>query len=349
MKTTDHLQEFEDKIRQEEKAIKRPTVLVVGYTGTGKTSLIQAVCGKNVVPDEKIGAGLPQTQYFDFYENSVIRFWDSKGLEAGDSETEFIEGAKKHVRELQADSNVDNHVHLTWYAIQGSGARVTPCDLRLIKELYPNTLVLITKNDITRPNQREAMLKVLIDGGVRKERILFCSDQDEDSLKKLVQFSLELLPEAYKDAFMSAQMVDLDAKQIRAKAIIHSASVAAAAVGASPIPISDAAILAPIQLGMLAGLAILYGEPKEGLKATFGIVISETLGILTATSLLKFFPGLGNTVNAVVAAGFTEALGHMVNNYLKYRTEARIKGLPMPEFTISLEALKDVFKNSTSK
>ena len=55
---------------------KRPTILVAGYTGSGKTSIIRALCGESVVPDAAIGAGLPKTQAFEFYQGNAIRFFD---------------------------------------------------------------------------------------------------------------------------------------------------------------------------------------------------------------------------------------------------------------------------------
>src|SRR5437773_3319593 len=152
----DFAKEYEERRAHQ----KRPTILVAGYTGAGKTTLLQAICGKDVVPDSRVGAGLPQTQDYDFYESALIRFWDSKGLEPGDSEKGFIERTKGFVRKLQDDANVDNHLHLVWYTIQGRGARVTPCDLRLIKEIFPNVMVLLTKADITKRKQQKDMIDV---------------------------------------------------------------------------------------------------------------------------------------------------------------------------------------------
>jgi len=74
---------FEQKYAEEMGKVVKPTILVCGYTGAGKTSLIQAICGKDTVPDDRIGHGKPMTQEFVQYRNSFINLWDSKGLEAG--------------------------------------------------------------------------------------------------------------------------------------------------------------------------------------------------------------------------------------------------------------------------
>ena len=343
-KAGDPIAMFNQKMEEEIRKMRRPTILVAGYTGAGKTSLIQAICGKNVVPDNRIGEGLPKTDSFDFYESNVVRFFDSKGLEAGENEKRFIEEAKQFVRSLQDNSNVDNHIHLVWYTVQGPGARVTSCDLRLIKEIFPNVLVLITKNDITRKNQRDAMEKVLIDGGIPQGKILSCAENDIESLTKVVQLSYDILPEAYRDAFQDAQMIDFGSKHNKAHAIIHGASVAAAAAGAVPIPISDALIITPIQFGMIASLALIYNEPQEALKVAFGPAIAEVVGVLAATSLSKLIPGLGSAINATVAAALTEALGWIVQSLLKERSIARIKGTPVPELRIDLGELRKAYE-----
>ena len=332
----DAFEDFQNKYKQERQGVKRPTILVAGYTGAGKSSLIQAICGKSVVPDDKIAAGLPKTSDYDFYENELVRFFDSKGLESGESEQAFIDASRKFVRSLQDDANVDNHVHLVWYIIQGPGARVTPCDLTLIKNIFPNVIVLITKSDITRPDQLAAMTKVLVDSGISKDCILPCSELDKNSLNAVVDLSYDILPEAYRKAFISAQSVNLEKKQIIALGIITAAAGSAAAIGgANPLPLSDAILIAPIQVGMIAGLASLYNDPDVKNSATFLPVLAQVAGIETVASLTKMFPFIGQGINAAVAFALTGALGGVVNLFLVKRLEARANGKIPPEFNFN--------------
>lgn len=342
--------DFEGEFRRQKAQQKRPSILVAGYTGSGKTSIISAVCGTGIVPDAAIGAGLPKTQGFDCYENDLIRFYDSKGLEPGaTAERDFTNAVDVHVRKLQGDPNVDNHVHLVWYAIQGPGARVTPCDLRLMNDIFPkNQLVLITKNDITRPQQREAMTEVLRSNAVPLERIIPCADTDNASLRRLVDRSYDLLPEAYRAAFVSAQVLDLERKKSNAKKIIHTAALSASGVAATPLPFSDAILITPIQIGMIAGLAIVYGEPATTLKSAFLPVIAQAMGILTAASLSKLFPGLGSLIAAGVAFALTAAVGEVVHRHLVARFDARMNDRPEPDFVFDPQfflRIFDEFKN----
>ncbi|MBO0428384.1 GTPase [Vagococcus fluvialis] len=100
--------------------------------------------------------------------------------------------------------------------------------------------------------------------------------------------------------------------------IIHSATVAAGIVGASPIPFSDAVLLVPIQTTMIValykrkGLTISQGVVKGLLKAT----LISGFGKSLAGNLFKFIPGVGTiaggVINTGVAVTFTEFLGFSV-------------------------------------
>ncbi len=117
---------FEQKYAEEMGKVVKPTILVCGYTGAGKTSLIQAICGKDTVPDDRIGHGKAMTQEFFQYRNSFINLWDSKGLEPGAREAEFLNNCRALVSRLQNDPDHRNHIHLVWYVVQGPGRGSPP-------------------------------------------------------------------------------------------------------------------------------------------------------------------------------------------------------------------------------
>ncbi|MDR1367083.1 MAG: hypothetical protein LBJ13_04250 [Puniceicoccales bacterium] len=113
-----------------------------------------------------------------------------------------------------------------------------------------------------------------------------------------------------------------DNEKSKCHAIIHSASVAAGAAGAglAQIPGSDNAVITPIQVGMILGLSRIFGKSlTEGaalsfLAETVATMLGRTVARTITQLLIGWIPGIGNTVNATTAAGFTEAMGWVVAN-----------------------------------
>ena len=69
----------------------------------------------------------------------------------------------------------------------------------------------------------------------------------------------DVLPEAVRRAFVNAQGVVIDLKIDQSRAVVVAASAAAAGAAAAPVPMADAVLLRPIQLGMLAGITAIFG------------------------------------------------------------------------------------------
>ena len=362
MENFDVRKEFNSKYEEARQRFgKRPNILVCGYTGSGKSSLVKAILG-GVVPDSAIGDGAPKTLGYDCYENDLVKIWDSKGLELGETEASFTEETRRFVRSRQDDPSVDNHIHLVWYTIQGPGARVTDCDKNLIKNIFnaKNVIVVVTKNDITRPSQKSALQQVILKSGVPADRIIFTSDEEGGSqgCRELMNLSYAMLPDAYKDAFMEAQRIDREAKiqavhdkAGKARAIIATAATAAAGAGAVPIPLSDAAVIIPIQVTMIASLAALYGLREAAVRQTALPFVARLAGVFLATSLLKLVPGMGSVINATVAASLTGAMGLYVRNNFEENAIARIEGRPAPDLGFDVELFKKFYaeyrKNKT--
>jgi uncharacterized protein (DUF697 family) len=195
------------------------------------------------------------------------------------------------------------------------------------------------------------MIKKLINEGIKKERIIAVAENDDKSINDLVELSHQLLPEAYKDAFLSAQIVNIEKKEKKCAAIIHGAAASAAAIGAIPIPISDSLLIIPLQMGMIAGIGVIMGMPmgETEVMATFLPLISAAIGIQTASSLTKLIPGLGSAINAAVAGALTEGIGWIALKYFKKCAMAKIKGEPMPLFVFDREEFKTYFKEALAR
>lgn len=108
--------------------------------------------------------------------------------------------------------------------------------------------------------------------------------------------------------------VDAETKR-KAHSTIHAAALSAAIIGCSPIPFSDAVLLVPVQLTMMARLHKIFGQSwSEGLgKSLTKELVVVSFGRSTVGNILKFVPAVGTVagaaINATVAVAITESLG----------------------------------------
>ncbi len=105
-------------------------------------------------------------------------------------------------------------------------------------------------------------------------------------------------------------------QEAQCHAIIHTAATAAAGVGAgvAQLPGSDAAVIVPIQIGMVVSLAGVFGVTltRAAAEATVATQAAVMVGRGVSQFLVGWIPGVGNALNAATAAGVTEAIGWAV-------------------------------------
>lgn len=360
-------EKFEKTFNEETAKTKRPNILICGITGSGKSSLLQAILG-DIVPKEAIGAGVPQTQEYTRYEANAdslgdLVVWDSKGFELGERDEELATRQAEFIEKCAQDENPDNHIHLIWYAIPAPGGRVQPFDKFMFQKLsqMKQLIVAITKSEIGTKGQKEAIAKELIEGcGIPENRIVFTVSRETlegmegracEGCDRLINLSLELLPEAYKEAFIGAQILDVErkvemikSKAAKAKAIWMASAATAVGIAATPIPCADAPLLMGTQTAMIASLAALYGLKGKELSVLAMPLLAKVAGIFTATSLTKFFPGLGSLISGAVAGVLTTAMGMFVYPQFEKAAIQKATGLPVDGFVFDFEAFNRVWE-----
>ena len=310
----------------------RFNLAVIGGTGVGKSSLVNAVFGRDLA---KVGKGMPVTRGVQYYSDDSLGIWDIEGFEIGSS-TPPAEKLRGHLQEIRKHS-ANQPVSVVWYCVKANDDRLTPADIAMIRELdaarLPVILVLTKvdwgKNPITGkravPKDVEKFVEWLekpVDGQgepitIPYERVILTSTRDRNGkgsghgLGELVTETLALSPEDEKDAFRIAQRLNLPWKREMARPVIRTAAALAATAAATPIPVADAVALAPIQLGMMGKIATIYDlELKSmmsaGALAQLGV---QFAGQALVRSAIKVIPIAGNVLNAGVATALTVATG----------------------------------------
>jgi len=142
----------------------KPNILLLGGSGAGKSSLVNAVFG---VPLAEIGEGKPITQQYTKFSGpeSPVVIYDSKGIEHGYVESGFVADTKKFFKKLRGESDLEKHVHVVWYVIDLTQARFQPFEATFCRELLKDIPIIfvLNKADAVTPQVRDIMIKVISD------------------------------------------------------------------------------------------------------------------------------------------------------------------------------------------
>ena len=319
---------FRAEFDRQTAAIGRFNLAVFGKTGTGKSTLINAVFGTEVA---RTGIGEPVTQGSHLYvdRRGTLGIFDTQGLEIGRDGGELVKELRDVVKGLRKKP-LSEQIHCAWYCVRGMDRRFEEAEgafIRALADLELPVLLVLTQvpmrdsqfhPDAVSLARHIESLKLPILGGrpfmTYAMRDQF-SGQPPYGLSDLVHATFQAVPEAVQAALVSAQRVDLDAKARAAQAFIGATVTASAAAAATPIPFSDAALLVPLQLAMMARIAHLYGlgVDRAGIAAVASTAVATTAGRASFTSLLKLIPGAGTiaggAISASVASVFTFAMG----------------------------------------
>ncbi len=112
-----------------------------------------------------------------------------------------------------------------------------------------------------------------------------------------------------------------EARRAVASTVVQSCSALAITVAVTPIPLSDLALIGPLQVAMVSALAYIGGrswDKKSAIEwiSSVGLVGGAGLGLRWgAQQLFKLVPGAGSIISAGIAGSGTAALGQAAIAY----------------------------------
>jgi small GTP-binding protein len=335
----DCLNAINDKIKN----LKTLNIMVIGKSGVGKSTLINSLFRGNIA---KTGLGRPVTSEIRKIEKKdyPLAVYDTPGFELSSSQQNKVKDQiVSIVKKGYSSKDVNECIHCIWYCINVGGNRTFDnSELKWLKEfteinkLTQVPIIVVLTQAV--PKKKALEMKLLVEKenlDIVKVIPILAQDMDFDEeytakaygLDSLIDMMVEVLPIELQSTLQNVQKASLDAKVKASHAIVATAVATSFGTGFAPIPFSDAALLIPTQIGMIAGITVIYGLDisksflTSFVSATIGSAGATVLGKTLVANLLKLIPGVGSVTGGLISgttAGIiTTALGEAYINIMK--------------------------------
>ena len=320
-------------------------VLLIGNSGVGKSTLINAVIGDEIaytsIGTEGTTKEIKIYPQSESENNLSFRLIDTMGFEASSFKIrKAIRQVKKWTKEGAQNNNEDHQINAIWFCVEGTSGKLFP---ETIKNMLKATsiwksipvIVVITKS-YSKP-ERAANIEMVRDAynkfSTDPERLkgiipvvakTYVIDGENgnfspaEGIEELISITNSILPEGKKASQNDIASYNLNRKRVFAHGLVSAATVSAGVVGAIPIPFADAAILVPIETGMLLGISKIYGIKSDVKSSVFLKTIVDTGTVSVAAkaliSAIKAIPGINiaaSIINAVIASSIVAAIGEV--------------------------------------
>lgn len=333
----DIAQEIIQMTEKEMKDLPNVNILVLGKSGVGKSTLINTIFREKIAAT---GIGKPVTKHLQKIsrQDVPITIYDSRGLELS---PEVQEQVRDEVFSL-VDENEDtaDEIHLAYYCIQATSSRIEDAEIQLIEEISKKIpVILVLTQSIGEQSEKfyqylkEMNLAAVAVHSVLAEPYVISKDYTVPAfgLTELIHRTFNLLPKDVQKSFTNAQRIDIERKVTSAKNWARRYILTSFGVGFIPIPFSDASLLVPMQVALLAHITVIFGVPID--RATILSIIAAVGGTGSATVIgrsvvanaFKFIPGVGSIIGGVIsgttASVVTQALASSYIQVLKLMSE----------------------------
>lgn len=313
-------------------------ILVIGDSGVGKSTLINAVLGEEIAESGFGDKGT--TKELKVYESDVLdfRIIDTVGFEPSFFKRMWaINAVKKWSKNAVKEGKENSDINVIWFCVEGTSSKLFPETIKSLAKatsIYPSVpiIVVITKS-YSKPEREKniQMVKEVFEkqknaknlkGIIPVVALIYEIDEEQfvaqEGITELIDMTYNLIPEGMQAAKKDIEAFKLNRKRSFAQTAIATFTLSAVAIAAIPIPLSDAVLLSPLEIGEINSLAKIYGikNDKNSKRFLNSVVEAGTVGVAakTAINALKAIPAINlaaSVINAAVAGAIVLGIGEV--------------------------------------
>lgn len=313
-------------------------ILVIGDSGVGKSTLINAVLGEEIAESGFGDKGT--TKELKVYESGLLdfRIIDTVGFEPSFfKRMEAINAVKKWSKNAIKEGKENSDINVIWFCVEGTSSKLFPEAIKSLSKatsIYPSVpiIVVITKSYSKPERERNIqMVKEVFEkqkntknlkGIIPVVAMIYEIDEEQfvaqEGITELIDMTYELIPEGMQAAKKDIEAFKLNRKRSFAQTAIATFTLSAVAIAAIPIPLSDAVLLTPLESGEINAIAKIYGikNDKNSKRFIASLVEAGTVGVAAkaAINALKAIPAINlaaSVINAAVAGAIVLGIGEV--------------------------------------
>ncbi len=317
--------------------MERGNVLVIGNSGVGKSTLINAVLSEDVA---MTGWGTEgTTKELKTYESSGIPFRviDSVGFEPSLIKGyRAVNAVQKWSKDAAKKGHEDNKINIIWFCVEGTTSKLFPQTIKNVTRAISiwksvPVIVVITKSYSIPDRQKNIQMVKDAFSTVKNNNLksiipvvaaTFVLNESAyappEGIEELINKTNELMPEGLHAAEKDLASYILERKKVLSQGVVSAATIAGATIGAVPVPFPDTLLLSPTEVAEINAIAHIYGiSKKDGYKKFLESIIdvgAVTTAAKLAINALKAIPGIkwgASVINAVIAGSIVATLGEV--------------------------------------
>lgn len=318
--------------------MKKGNVLVIGNSGVGKSTLINAVLGKDVAATGWGSKGTTKELKIYGDDSTPFNVIDTVGFEPSFiKEKGAIHAVKKWSKESVKKGGEEKQINMIWFCVEGTTSKLFPksiTNLSRATSMWKGVpvIVVITKSYST--SERETNVKMVQNAFAQQKHFSLNLKEilpvvaqpyiiddttfvNSTGIMELINATQEHMEEGFKSTDKAIAKFKLGRKRALAHSTAVVATAAGAVVGIVPTQTADAKLLRPIEETAVRGIAKVYEIPdNEDFAKTFerliagGTVGAAAKAISKVAKKLPTVKGIpiDKLVNPVVAASIVLTL-----------------------------------------